>query len=924
MTTPSPSLSDRPLHDDVRLLASSLGEVIARLAGADCFAAVERLRVASRSRRHAERGAPTLQTLLDEVDQLDLATAAQVGRAFTLFFLLINTAEQVHRVRRNRAASQHELQPASVGWALGQLRDRGVPAEQAALALATLRVSPVLTAHPTESTRRTVLQLLARVAELLLERDGATAADRSGLDARLCSEVELLWLTAQVRADRPSVMDEVSTVLWYLETRLMAASEALTLSLDRGFEQAYGVRLDSLLPALPTPVEVGTWVGGDRDGNPNVTAEVTLAAARRAGHRVLGVYEAALRDAIQRLSVSTNIAGHSAALETSLSADRAAMPEVWEANARRDAREPIRLKLTFMRARLGANRRALASRDAGTPQEQPSAYPTAKDLLADLMLVADAVRDAGASGVGRFVIAPLLAKVRTHGLYGLRMDLRQDAQVHTDALDAIAAALEEPPLVGLALSAELLGRRPLVGPHLALANETRDALQVFYAARTVQQELGVQAASTYVISMAQTTDDVLRVLLLAREAGLVDLASDPPRSSLDVVPLFETLRDLTDGPAVLDRLLGDPAYKRQLLARGGRQEVMLGYSDSAKDAGVLPAAWALYTAQEAFAATAARHGVELTLFHGRGGTVGRGGGSPVLRALTALPPGTVDGRIKITEQGEIIGQKFGLLPVAVRSLEVMVAGTLLATHSDWRTGLQAGEEEAFRGVMDRLVGLALPVFRSRVHEDQALFGLFLHGTPVRELANVHYGSRPAYRERGVGTMAGIRAIPWVFGWTQIRLMLPSWLGVGTALHTVASEPGGLALLRRMAEAWPFFDDLLGKVEMVCGKADAEIARLYVSALGADVALLDTLLEEHARTVTALLQIRQRERLLEDQDVLRTSIELRDPYVDPLSLLQVSLLRRKRALAEDDPGRAALDAAIGTITNGIAQGMRNTG
>jgi phosphoenolpyruvate carboxylase len=341
---------------------------------------------------------------------------------------------------------------------------------------------------------------------------------------------------------------------------------------------------------------------------------------------------------------------------------------------------------------------------------------------------------------------------------------------------------------------------------------------------------------------------------------------------------------------------------------------MLGYSDSAKDAGVLPAAWALYRAQERLAEIADRHGVGLVLFHGQGGTVGRGGGSPVYRALTALPPGTMRGRIKITEQGEVISQKFGLLAIAERSLEVLVVGALMAF-------VGSGEvEPRFREVMERLAALALPAYRSRVHESDELFRLFLECTPVRELAMVHYGSRPAYRDKGAGTMAGIRAIPWTFGWTQMRLTLSSWLGVGTALATVAAEPGGLDVLREMAQRWPFFDDLLGKIEMVCAKSDLEVARLYVERLGGDAVLFDELAAEFDRTVQTVLAIRQAPWLLGDNPVLQASIVLRNPYVDPLSLLQVHLLATKRAGIPDD----ALDRALASTLNGVAQGLRNTG
>ncbi|HEU4538747.1 MAG TPA: phosphoenolpyruvate carboxylase, partial [Polyangiaceae bacterium] len=357
--------------------------------------------------------------------------------------------------------------------------------------------------------------------------------------------------------------------------------------------------------------------------------------------------------------------------------------------------------------------------------------------------------------------------------------------------------------------------------------------------------------------------------------------------------------------------------------RGRRQEVMIGYSDSAKDVGLLPASWALYRAQEDLAGVFDAAGVALTLFHGQGGTVGRGGGSPVHRALMALPPGSTRAGLKITEQGEVISQKFGMLPLAERSLEVLVSGTLLANFEDWRERLAPGEEARFREVMERLSALALPAFRRRVHDDPALFRFFLETTPVRELAHVHFGSRPAYRERGGGTMRGIRAIPWQFGWTQVRLMLPAWLGVGTALAAVLAEPGGAATLARMAEAWPFFDDLVAKIEMVCLKADLEVARAYVAALGSDLALFGELEAEFARTVEALRALRGGPLGGGASAVLKASIALRNPYVDALNLLQISLLGRKRR-APEGADLEELDRALGTTLNGVAQGLRNTG
>ncbi len=913
---------DRPLHADVRDLSTALGRVIRRLEGESVFDAVESLRKACRARRRQEEGAEDLEALLGRVAELDLTTASKVARAFTLFFLLINTAEQIHRVRRRRTYARQPDEPAqkgSIAWALATLKASGATADELSEALAALEVSPVLTAHPTESTRRTVLGLQARVADLLLGASDLPDHLRTARLAALDAEVELLWMTAENRPDRPGVMDEVSTVLWYLHTRLADAGSQVLLGVSDAFEQTFGVPLKTRPRLVP-----GSWVAGDRDGNPFVTPDTTIAAARRAKHQMLLRYAERVEGLIARLSLSKRVVGETEALRSTLEAYRTALPAVFEQNGRRDRDEPLRLLLSCMLARLTATAEQVAVLDAGRSEEVPSAYATASEFSADLEVVAGALDAVGADTTRRQVVDPLRVELTTHGFFGYRLDVREDSDVHTRTVDALTDAVGVAKLDREGLVQELLGRRPLAGPHVPLDEEATRCLEVFRAVRQLHVEAGAAVAETYIISMCHTTEDLLRVCLLAREAGLIDLSGDDPHSAIDVVPLFETRADLVNAPDVLRDLFADPAYSRQLKARGMRQEVMIGYSDSGKDAGTLPAAWELVKAQSALSQVCREHGVRLTLFHGRGGTVGRGGGSPVYRGIVALPPGTVDGRIKITEQGEIISQKFGLAELAERSLEVMLAGTLMASQQDWRTEVSPGDLEKWEAAMDRMAARALPVFRNAVHEENDVYAMFLHCTPVRELANVHFGSRPAYREKGAGTMAGIRAIPWIFGWTQIRLMLPGWLGVGTALHAEI-DAGNLELLRDMAARWPFFDDLLAKIEMVCAKADSSIAALYIDALDGDSALFERLLAELDRTVEAVLAIRDRDRLLADNAMLRGSIELRNPYVDVLNLLQVHLLRVKRdRIANDHTLTPELSAALGTTLNGVAQGLRNTG
>ena len=924
---PDPAVrpEDVPLHDDVRWLAGALGRVIRRLEGETAFETVESLRQASRARRHGDRGAPTLEALLREVDALPVELAAVTARAFTLFFLLINTAEQVHRVRRARSyrtVENAEPQPASAQWTMRELRKQGRSAAEVEQAVLSLHVRPVLTAHPTESTRRTLLGLQARVADALLLREQVPPAERRAIEESLDGEVELLWLTAEVRRDRPSVRDEVSTVLWYLETRLLDASAAARDTLVRAFEEEFGSSTEALQQVVP--LTLGNWVGGDRDGNPFVTPDVTVATARRASYAILHRYVATLDTLVERLSLSATFAPPSDALRESLERDRATMPAVWEANRARNADEPLRLKLSFMVARIEASRRLTAARDAGRATQEPAAYHDAAELEQDLLLVRENLVSAGASHACRTTVDPLLASVRAHGLFGYMMDVRDHADVHAAAMGDIAKQLGVPPLDGAALRHELMGRRPLVNRRMPLAEGTRRVLDTFSAVRTIQREVGERGACTYIISMATCPEDLLRVLLFARETGLVDLVADPPVSSLDVVPLFETLDDLEHATTVMRTLLEDPVYKRQLAARGNRQEVMIGYSDSSKDAGIVTSSWALYEGQEALARLFHEAGVELTLFHGRGGSVGRGGGSPVYRALAALPPGTVDGRLKITEQGEIISQQFGLLPLAERTLEVTMSGALLQEFRIPDADADARVDAEHRVVMNRVSQRALDVYRDLAHEHTALFELFTRVTPIAELADARFGSRPSFRPGAAKGIEGIRAIPWGFGWTQIRLMLTGWLGAGTALAEEAATEQGLERLRAMARDWPFFDDLVGKIEMVCAKTDLEIATAYVRELGGDEALLASLEEEFRRTVEAILRIRNASDLLMDNLVLQSAIRLRNPYVDPLSLIQVSFMRRKRELESRQEDHQQVDAVLATTLSGIAQGLRNTG
>lgn len=908
---------DDPLVVDINWLTASLRRVIQRFEGPELAGAIRELGNACAARRAGDPRAPDLAALFERVRAMRMEDAAVMVRAFTLYFVLLNTAEQVDRARRRTQPNSEDRQ-ASVLESFAQLKRTGHSADAVRKRIQELEVRPVLTAHPTESTRKTVLTLQGRIAEALLGRGAAAPDERMVLEAHMEAEIELLWLTAEVVRKRPSVRHEVSTALWYLEDRLLSAGSVVDDAVARAFSAVFGETL-GVTPRIP----IGSWVAGDRDGNPYVTPEATLSAARRGGSAILRYYLSEVEGFVEKLSLSNQLARAPESLWESLERDRSELPSVWTSKGRWHDDEPLRLKAAFVAERLRRTLRQFDEREEHRFVEIAGAYAHPKAFLDDLCELRRALEATGAELTSRRLLAPLIAHVEESGFAGFLLDVRQHSEVHAATIDAIAEHLGVAPLDGRALRQELLGRRPLLNPLVKLDEAAQSTLDTFRAMATIQRESGQLGAHTYIISMTQSAEDLLRVLLLAREAGLVDLGGNPPVSQLDVVPLFETGNDLDAAPEIMRSLFRDPAYARQIEARGRKQEVMIGYSDSGKDIGLLPAAWKLYQAQERLVRVASEAEVDLLLFHGTGGTVGRGGGSPAYRALNALPPGTIGKGIKITEQGEVISQKYGIRAIAERSLEVMYTGALVASLRDWREHVDPGQVARFEATMDEMCSVAVPRYRGLVHEGDRLFQMFLSTTPVRALANVHFGSRPVYREKSAEKMSGIRAIPWVFGWTQMRLMLPVWLGIGTAFEKVAKTNGGLEVLQNMAQHWPFFEDLLGKVEMVMAKADLEIARMYVDVLEGDVALFDELAEEFERVRAWILKIRKRETLLAEKR-LASILAVRDPIIDALSLFQVHLMEIRRRTPEDSPLRARIDAALGTTLNGIAQGLRNTG
>jgi phosphoenolpyruvate carboxylase len=881
----------KPLRDDVRMLGELLGETLRLREGQPLFETVERVRALSKGGRSGDdAGFETLAKLLSE---LPVESAVPVARAFAHFLTLANIAEQHHRIRRRREYQRESArpQPASCEEAFGRLVRSGIEPDALFAAVASLRIELVLTAHPTEIQRRTLIQKQRRIADLLAEEDrpDLTGPERARVMEDLRRLITAAWETVEIRPTRPTPNDEVISGLLIFEQTVWDALPRYLRVLDAALVRATGRRL----PLDAAPIRFGSWIGGDRDGNPTVTPEVTRRACLVARWIAANLYEREI-DAL-RFDLSMTDA----------------IPELRERAG--GAREPYRAILREARDRLRAARGRLGRELA---EGRPSAYTAADDsssIAAALELCYRSLVETGQEIIASGRLLDLLRRVAAFGFTLVRLDLRQHASRHLETLDAItkhlaAGTYSEWPESRRRefLTRRLRERRTVIPENMPAEPQVREVLDTF----RVAAEIGPESLGAYIISMAEAPSDVLAVEFLQQQAGL----------NLRVVPLFEQVDSLRTAAGTMRDLLAIPEYRERLAAHSGtsplRQEVMIGYSDSAKDGGRLAANWELYKAQESVVGVCRETGIELTLFHGRGGSVGRGGG-PTYVAIQSQPPGSVDGRLRVTEQGEMIQAQFGLPDIAVRTLEVYTTATLDATLAPAIT-----PPDRWRAAMDRLAETAQRVYRHVVYEEADFIPYFRAATPEVELGAVPIGSRPARRSTD-GGVESLRAIPWVFAWTQTRLLLPTWLGTGEALSE-AIEKGDRELLREMYREWPFFRSTLGLIEMVVAKADARIAAQYdrqlvtppLLPLGADLRRrLET-------TVRALLDATGRAQLLDDNAVLRRSIQVRNPYVDPINLVQIELLRRIRAQGQEaDP--QLWDAFMVTV-NGIAAGMRNTG
>ncbi len=888
---PTPGDPHQPLRDDVRLLGAILGDTLRIAEGDALYEAVEDVRALAKAARAGS--AADLARLEDVLTTLDVEAAIGVARAFSHFLTLANIAEQHHRVRRRRDYQRDPAAPpqrASFHESLRRLMTAGVTPQRIAGTVGELEVELVLTAHPTEIVRRTLRQQQRRVAELLAsgDRDDLTPLERDAIEEALRREIMAAWKTDEVEHARPTPLDEVRWGLVIFEQTLWDAVPRTLRAFDRALIDATGTPL----PTEVAPIRFGSWIGGDRDGNPNVTPEVTRQACLLARWMAADLY---LRE-ITALRQELPLRDASAELRAAVG----------------DVREPYREILGTVRDRLTRTREAAERALNGGRGESggPAPYRRAEDLAEPLRLCYRSLEATGAGVIAHGRLLDILRRLACFGLTLVKLDLRQDAARHAAALDVITEAMGD----GRFSTWDEPARQRFLVHHLdergrsiadAVAKltgvdaEVRDVLDTFALAASLPAE----SLGAYVISMAGQPSDVLSVELLQAAAGV-----DPP---LRVVPLFETIADLDGAGQAVGALLDVPWYRARI---DGRQEVMVGYSDSAKDGGRLAASWGLYRAQEDIVAACRQRGVHVTLFHGRGGTVGRGGG-PTHSAIQAQPPGSIDRTLRVTEQGEMIEAKFGLPGIADRTLELYLTATLEATLNP---GARASDRH--RSLMQRLADESRVAYRSLVYDRPAFLEYFRAATPEVELGLLNVGSRPA-RRAGQAGVRGLRAIPWVFAWTQTRLMLPAWFGVGSALGAAIAR-GELDELRAMYREWPFFGSTLDLIEMVLAKASPGIAARYDERLvqGEGRAIGEELRRAMTDTVEAVLRVTGHRELIEHNHVLRRSIDVRNPYVDPINIVQVELLSRTRTLPEDERLRAALSVTV----NGIAAGMRNTG
>jgi len=879
-----------PLAREVKLLGALLGQVIVEQEGSAALELVERVRKQTIAIRRGGQRRADPERLAADLADISLRDAEILIRAFSLYFQLTNLAEEKQRIRslrlRQRRGGRKPLDE-SAAAALSGLRRGGMSRAAVTQLVDRLSISPVLTAHPTEARRRTLIVSLRRAYRLLdrLDDPRLTPAEDDDVRRRLREEITVLWHISVVRVTAPSPLDEVRSAMALFDESLFVVVPRLYRSIARALD------LEESPAAVPAFLHFGSWIGGDRDGNPNVTAAVTAQALDIQFDHALRAYEAVCRRLAQTVTVRAQATD---ALARRLADDARDMPSLALDQEQRFPDEPFRRRFAFVAERLRRTR-----------TNEPGGYGDAAGLATELDEIASALEQLGLGRVARGEVRDLRWQLDTFGFHALSLELRQHAAAHRATLEATST-----------------------GAAVARGVSADEVRATFEQMRAAQRRFGEEACRRYVISFTGSASDVLDVLELARAAW----AGAQP--SVEVVPLFESASALQSAGHIVDDLLANASYSEHLDARGRRQEVMLGYSDSTKESGSLSSAWMLYRAEQELVAAARRHDVELTLFHGRGGAIGRGGG-PMTRAVLAQAEGSIDGRLKVTEQGEVMVERYVNQSIALRHLEQLTYATLLASaprrEAEGRPAAESRPTAARSAVMNELADAARSSYRALVWENPGFAAFFRSATPVGELASLAIGSRPAARGHSAASTASLellRAIPWVFAWSQSRANLPGWLGTGVALAEFRRRHArsGLKTLRALYRDWPFFATVIDTTEMVLAKADMAVAGRYASlASGPSAAdIANQIHSEFELTVNEVLAVTGHRRLLDNMPVLQRSIELRNPYVDSLSELQVQLLARLRALPADDPQRPEILRLVHLTVSGVAAGLQSTG
>ncbi|MCI0678462.1 MAG: phosphoenolpyruvate carboxylase [Actinobacteria bacterium] len=899
-------MADEALRADIRRLGNQLGETLVRQHGPALLELVEQVRALGKSSRRGGSTEAAAQ-LGERLAGLGIGEVIPLVRAFTAYFHLANVAEQVHRI------DELSMEGLGLAAAVDRVLAADIDREVVADVLSRLEVRPVFTAHPTEAARRSILNRTVQLATLIERRLEAPEPIRSQIDRRTAELIDQIWQTDELRLQKPTPVEEARSALYYL------LQNAEVVMGDLGERVAHELARLGVVTNR-APIRFGSWVGGDRDGNPEVTPETTMEVLLLQHDRGLRHLIELIEWLAEELSVSQRLAPISDELADTLNLDREALPDVWRRERQRTSGEPYRLKCSYMHARLMNTSRRIHT---GQPHAPLVDYQHPEELLSELEVIARSLTGARGHLIAAGAVARVRRAVETFGFQMATLDIREHSARHRTAVTELLANVDVD-YMGFSgerrvtlLTEELEQARPLSGLTTTLGEEAERTLGTFHAIREAKSRYGEQVIESYIVSMTESAADVLEAVVLAREAGLIDLRRGVARIGL--VPLVETIDDLDNADALLDDLLSNAPYRRIVELQGNSQEVVLGYSDSNKEGGITTSQWAIYKAQKAMRTVAGRHGVHLRLFHGRGGTIGRGGG-PTHAAILAQPYGTIDGDLKVTEQGEVISEKYGHPAIAARNLELALASVLESSLLHRSSRQPKATLQRWTEAMDCLSAESHSTYREFVAHP-SLVPYFLASTPVEELGRLNLGSRPSRRPSGGGGIEDLRAIPWVFGWTQTRQIVPGWFGVGSGIQA-ARKAGYGEVLTEMASGFGYFQTFLSNVEMTLAKTDLDIAGRYVSDLVGPEhrGLLEVIRAEYELATEEVLGLRRQPELLTDLPLLSRTLRVRDVYLDPLNYLQVFLLGRSRSGESGED----LDRALLLTINGIAAGMRNTG